>query len=139
MRAPVRASQVLAVSRRAQPRDPVDADEELLPQAALGGQDFGAFGSEPVVTASPLARLFDPPPLDLPFCLEAVEHWVERRYVEGDRAARPVFDLPRDFVPVSLAILEDGEDEELGAPLLHFGRQCRLGHIWCDNISSLTV
>jgi hypothetical protein len=44
-----------------------------------------------------------------------------------------------DFVSVALAILEDGEDEELGAPLLHFGGEDRLGHMWCDNISSRRV
>jgi hypothetical protein len=40
---------------------------------------------------------------------------------------------------MSLAILEQGEDEELGAPFLHFGGEGRLGHMWCDNISVATV
>jgi hypothetical protein len=38
-----------------------------------------------------------------------------------------------------LAIFEDGEDEELGAPLLHFGGKLRLGHMWYDNISDQVV
>jgi hypothetical protein len=40
---------------------------------------------------------------------------------------------------MSLAILEEGEDKELGAPFLHFGGEGRLGHMWCDNISRPNV
>src|SRR5262245_60987216 len=74
-------------SRIAHPREIANQLEELLPFLALRGEHVAPRRGDRVVAAAPLARLFDPAALNpFPF-LELVESRVERREVEGERAA----------------------------------------------------
>src|SRR5207245_8208460 len=94
--------------------------EELPPLLTLRLEHLAAFRRDLVVAAPPLAGLLDPAALNpFPF-FELVERGVERGEVEGERAARSLFDELRELVAVQRLIFEEGEDDQLGRALLGF-------------------
>jgi hypothetical protein len=50
--------------------------------------------------------------------------------VKGDRALRAGFDQAADLVAVALPILEQRQDQQLGAALLHLAVENCGRHIW---------
>src|SRR5262245_24811286 len=97
--------------------DAVDRLDELAPRAALRRQHGGAGRRQPVVAAPALAGLLDPAALDPPALFEAIEQRIERRRAESEHAARSRFDQLAEVVAVAGLILDQREDEELGAAL----------------------
>ena len=76
------------------------ASDEVLPAAALRGEDLAPDRRQPVVAAAALAGLLDPLPLDPAALLEAVEERVERGDVVAQRAAGARLDQLADLVAV---------------------------------------
>jgi hypothetical protein len=57
---------------------------------------------------------------------EAIPHVVERRNVKLDCAARVLLDEASDFVAVTRAAVEQGEDEQFRASLFQFAAEFRV-------------
>jgi hypothetical protein len=111
------------------PRDAIDGEHELGPEAALAGKRFPAGGGEPVVAAAPFAGALDPAAADQAAILEPAEDGVERSDPEGQAAVGATLDALADVVAVPGAVLEQGEDEQLRAAFLqlaaeHAVKQC---------------
>ena len=119
--------------------DPIEGDEELLPDGSLSGQPLAACGGEPVVPPAPLSSALHPSPLDEAAVFEAVERWVEGGGVEGDRAARSLFDQAADVVAVTLALVEERQDQDFSAATLELALEERRAHMWRDYISALPL
>src|SRR5688572_6548785 len=96
-------------------RHAVQRRDELVPEAALPLQHLAALGGQLVEAAAALARFLEPPALDETALLEAVEHRVERGNLEADGALRARFDQLADLVPVPLPVLQQRQDQHLGA------------------------
>src|SRR5262249_11321065 len=96
---------------------PLQREEELLPGGALGGEPLAPLLGQLVVATAPLAGLLDPLALDEPFRLEPVERRIERGDVVGERAIGALADQTADLVAVAGPLLDQGQDEQLGAPL----------------------
>src|SRR5689334_15924527 len=103
-----------------QPREIPHETEELRPLLALRRENMTAGLCDRVVAAAALARAFHPASAYEPALLEFVERGVERREVEGQCAAGTLFDRFDQLVAVARLVLEEREDEELGAALFRF-------------------
>ena len=75
-------------------------------------------GGDAVVALAPLPGLLDPAPLDQPAGFHPVEQRIERGGVKGQDAVRPLLDQLGDLVAVARALLEQRQDQHLGAALL---------------------
>src|SRR6516162_141284 len=116
------------------PGDSAHGSGKLLPLPTLQLEDSLSFRGQPVIPASSLIRFLHPPPLDPTSFFQPVEQRVERGHVKMERASRAHFDELADFVPMSGLVLEEGQNQELRAPLLpgllHFGPHICASHIW---------
>src|SRR5690349_20637770 len=101
----------------AEPRDAVDRGDELAPARTLRLERLAAGGGELVVALAPLPRLLHPAADDPAAVLHLVQQRVERGDVEVQDAARARLDELLHLVAVAGLGVEQGEDEELGAPL----------------------
>src|SRR4029079_4432541 len=95
--------------------DAADRLDELAPGVALGLEHLGAGRGEPVVAAPALAGLLDPAALDPAALLEAVEERIQMSDTEAEAAARPGFDQLAQVVSVPRLILDERQDQQLGA------------------------
>src|SRR5205085_8383231 len=66
---------------------------------------------------------------------EAVEGGVEGGDVEADRAVGAAGDQLADFVAVPLALLEERQDQQLGAAAFELALEFVWHHIWARTIS----
>src|SRR5262249_52307748 len=105
-----------------------EGGDEALPVGALLGKHFPARLGDPIVAAASLPRLLDPPSLDPAAILHAVERRVQGRQREPDAAARSLLDQLADLVPVVAFVLDEREDDDLGAALLRFFDGASRGH-----------
>src|SRR4029077_12440318 len=94
--------------------------EDLPPFLALRREHVAALGRDLVVPPAPLSRLLDPAALDPSAFFELVEGCVERREVEGERAAGALLDQLRQLVAVPRLVVEKCEHDELRRALLRF-------------------
>ena len=60
----------------------------------------------------------DPTPADPPALLEPIQRCVERRQREAQRAARTIFDASGDLVAMQRLLVDQCEDEQVGAAFL---------------------
>lgn len=97
-----------------------DRGHELAPTIALRRQNFSAGGREPIITASPLARLLDPPPADPPPFFQAIKQRIERSGVETQRPARPQINELPNVIAMPRPIPQQRENEQLRASFLSF-------------------
>lgn len=111
-------------------RDLVERVEEFAPHAAAIAEHGAAVGGEPIEPAAPLARFFDPSPLDPPSLLEFVEQRIQGRGLKLEPSIGTLLDQLRNLVTVPLRTLEHGQDQELRAPFLQRpGRHLSWCHI----------
>src|SRR3954469_25967349 len=108
------------VSGRGDPGDAVQRGVEALPHAALARERLPAGARQLVVAAAALPGPLDPAPFDQPAVLEAVQRRVERGDVEADGPLGTAGNQLADLVAMPLALFEQREDQELGAPPLQF-------------------
>src|SRR5688572_26110545 len=108
----------------------VNRVDEVRPCLALLREDPASFRGEPIETASPLAGLLDPAPLDPAAGFEAEQRGVERRQRECQLSPRAGLDQLADFIPVTRTSLEQREDQHLATALLQFGT---------EHVRSLTI
>src|SRR5262249_34832149 len=125
-----------AMSGMADPRNAIERGEKVLPDAALLREHLAACGGQPVVAAAALAGALDPAALDQAAVLEAIERGVERGGVKGDGAARSLVDQAADVVAVTLALVEERQDQDLGAATFELALEERRAHMWRDYISA---
>src|SRR5688572_15002718 len=116
------------------PRDAVDCLRERGPGFPLGGEDFLAVGGKPVVAAAALARLFDPAALDPASLLQPVEQRVERGDMKAEHALGAGLDQLAQLVAVPRLVLDQRQDQQLGAALLPFPLRHWQLHMWCYHI-----
>src|SRR5690349_6185137 len=112
--------------------DPVEGREEVLPGRAFARQDLAAFARDPVVAALALSGFLDPAAFDQAAVLEAIERRVERSDVIAEGAVGALADEPGDIVAVARLILDQRQDQEIGAAFLEL-----LGHgihMWINTI-----
>src|SRR5262249_47802392 len=114
--------------------NPVDRANELAPGAALRGEDGGARRRETVVASPALAGLFDPPPLNPAAFLEAVEERIERGDAKRDDAARADLDQLAQVVAMPRLVLDERQDQQLGAALLQLAVEDPRFHILHSDI-----
>src|SRR5258706_5823574 len=119
-----------ATSGMADSGDAVERQEERVPDAALLREHLPARSGEAVVAAAALPGALDPAPVDQPLVFEAVEGRVERRGMERDRAAGTLVDEAADVVPVPLPLVEQRQDQDLGAAALKLPLEERRAHMW---------
>src|SRR5439155_8258887 len=119
--------------------DPADRLHERGPAAALGGERPFPFGGQPVVAAAALAGLLHPAAGDHAAPLEPVEQRVERGDVEAEDPAGARVDQLPQLVAVAGLVLEEGEDQELGAALLPVRVRHQGPHMWECNISTASA
>src|SRR5690349_15652198 len=96
-----------------------ESREQRFPAAALRREGLAARRSDPVETAAPQARLLDPPPLDQPTPLEAIQQRIERGHAEADLAVGALLDQLGDLVAMALLFLDQRQHQHLGAASLH--------------------
>src|SRR5262245_59662208 len=99
-------------------RDPADRVGELAPGVALRLQHLLSGRRQPVVAAAALTRPLDPAALDPAALLEAIQQRIQRRDAELQHTARARFDQLAEVVAVARLILDERQDEQLGASLL---------------------
>src|SRR5437660_3982497 len=122
-------------SGMAEARDAIERDEKRLPHAALAREHLAASRRQSIVPAAPLARPLHPAAFDEAVVFKTVEGRIERRDVEGDRARRPRVDQAADLVAVARALVEEREDQELGAAAFQLAFEERRVHMWAQRIS----
>src|SRR5215475_8013294 len=102
------------------PGDQVDGFDELTPACALLRQHVLANGSQTIVAAPTLARLFNPAaPNPVPF-LKSIEQRIKRSDVESNRTARTQLDQLANLVSVPGTIFEQRQDHQFGAAFFQF-------------------
>jgi len=101
-------------------RDAAHRAGEHLPAVALLGQHLPALRGQAVQPPPALAGFLRPPPFDPLALLEPVEQGLERGDVEPQRPVRSRLDQLADVVPMPGPVLDQGEDEQLGAAFLEF-------------------
>ena len=84
-------------------------------------------GGQAIVAAAPLPGAFHPSALNPAALLELVERGVERGEVVGEGAAGLFLDARGQVVAVTGRVLEQGQDDELGAALLGFAQDIGSG------------
>src|SRR5437868_1589581 len=103
------------ISRRANLRHPVQRTEKVVPHTPLLAQRAPPGGGQFVIPAPPLPGALDPAPFDQAAVLEPIEGGVEGGDVEVDGAVGAAGDQLADLVAVPLPLLEQRQDEQLGA------------------------
>src|SRR5262245_19809171 len=103
--------------RRLDPGDLRQGCDEPCPILALTRQHPPAAVGNPIASAAALPRPLDPSPADPAALLEAVERFVERRQREAQRAPRSRLDPARNFVAVERLLLDERENQQVGAAL----------------------
>src|SRR5688500_1199761 len=99
-------------------RDLAEGGDESAPVVALFGEYAAAGVGNAVVAPPALSGLLDPAAFDPAAILEPVQRGVERGEGEAQAAAGPFGDQPGDLVAVVMLVLDDGEDDQLGAAFL---------------------
>src|SRR5688572_32806360 len=99
--------------------DAPDGLDQRVPAPSLGVEVLPAGGGDPVEPAPALSRFFDPPSLDQPAILEPVEERVETGDVEREHAVGERRNALGQVVPVARLVLDERQDEESRASLLH--------------------
>jgi len=108
------------------PCDSVDCMHKIGPTAALVLQHLLPSGSELIVASSALSLLFNPSPNDKVPLFETIEQWIKRGDIELEEAFGASFDQLADFITVTRAVLDKGEDEQLRTTFFQFPfEQCR--------------
>src|SRR5580765_671889 len=115
--------------RRPDPRDAVQRREERAPASALRCQHLLSSGGETVEALPPLTALLDPAALNEAAAFEAVQRGVERRDVELKRAVGSLLDQLRELVAVSIALVEQRQDEDFSAALAQLAVVRHIGSI----------
>jgi hypothetical protein len=90
-----------------------------------------------IVAAAPLVALagaLHPAPLQPSPRLEPVEQGIERGDLESDPAVRSLIDQPADLVAVARSVLDQGQNEQLGAAFLQFAVEARQGYMLHSDI-----
>src|SRR5437588_5511896 len=104
-------------SRMLNPGDQVDRFDELTPASALLRQHLFARGSQAIVAASALPRLFNPAATNpVPF-LKSIKQRIKGSDVESNRAARPQLDQLANLISVAGTIFQQRENHQFGAAL----------------------
>src|ERR1041384_7786554 len=116
------------------PPHPADCLDEGAPAPPLGGEDLPALRGEPVVAAAALAGLLHPAAGDHAAPPEPVEQRGERRDGEAGDPAGARVDQLAQLVAVAGLVLEQREDQELGAALLPVRVRHQEPHMWQCNI-----
>jgi hypothetical protein len=96
-------------------RDAVQRPEEVLPGRAFLGQDAAARRRDAIAAAPARPGALDPAALDEAAILEPVQRRIERRDVEAELALRPLTDQPADVVAVPGLVLDERQDQDVGA------------------------
>src|SRR5688500_6931635 len=89
--------------------------DEAAPVFSLRSQYGAAAVGNAVIAPAPLAGFLHPAALDQAALLEAIQRRVQRRHGEPDRAVGSELDLPADLIAVMVGLVDQGEDEEIGA------------------------
>src|SRR5689334_14542473 len=116
-------------------RDPADRLGERTPRAALRFEDLRSRCGQGVVAAAALPGLLDPASLDPAAFLEAIQQRIERCHAELEDAVGLGLDQLAQVVAVARLVLEQREDEELGASLLQLAIESRRLVMLHSNIS----
>src|SRR5262245_37447042 len=114
--------------------DAADREDEFAPRVTLRRQDVGADRRQPVIAAPPLPGFLDPPPQDPAALLEAIEQGIERGDAEFQDAARSRLDELAEVVAVTRLILEQRQDQELGAAVLELAIEHAVYHVLHSDI-----
>src|SRR5215831_5091694 len=99
---------------------PADGSNEFLPALPLRGKRVSTLTRKTVIPPPPLLGLFDPAAVDPAPLLQPVQQRIERRDVESQGAARSDLNQPRNVISMPRLILEQREDQKLGAAFLPF-------------------
>ena len=91
---------------------------ETGPVFPLSGEHGAAALGDAVIPPPPLTGLLHPSALDQRPFFEAIERGVKRRHREPHVAAGSRLDLPADLIAMVIGIVQEREDEEIGAPFL---------------------
>src|SRR6266705_3064571 len=121
------------------PGDATDCGDELAPCIALRGEHLRALRREAVVPAAALAGLLDPPAVNPPALLEAIEHGVERGDAERENAARSGLDQLAEVVAMARLVLDERQDQELSTPLFELAVEAGRLHVLHNNISLKSI
>src|SRR2546427_6338531 len=120
------------VSRRFDPCGSVDGFRKLAPGVALRLQHLLARRRQPVVAAAALSRFFYPAALNPPALLEAIQQRVERGDAKLEDSLRARLNELAEVVAMPRLILDEREDQQLGAALF----QLPIQHLRLDVLHS---
>src|SRR5262245_42146418 len=115
-------------------RNAADRLHEFAPRVALGGKHVGAERRQPAIAAPPLAGLVDPAPEDPAALLESIEQRIEGGDAEFQDAARSRLDELAEVVAVTRLVLEQRQNQELGAALLELAIEHAVFHVLHSDI-----
>ncbi len=99
-------------------RDAPHGFDELSPALALGREHLPTVGGQTVVPSPALTRFLDPSSENPPAGLEPVEQRVQGGDLKAQRAVRSRLDQFPDFVAMTLAALDERENQQLAGALL---------------------
>jgi hypothetical protein len=92
----------------------------LQPFLPLRGQHLAPFVGDLVIAPAALTCLFDPASLNPLALFELVQRGVEGGEVEGERAARSLFDQLSQLVAVARLVVEKRQHHQLGSAFFGF-------------------
>src|SRR5262245_56077485 len=103
----------------------VDRRHEFPPGRPLLEEHAPAVRREPVEAATTLAVPFQPAPTDQAAALEPAQHGIQRGDAELELAERSPLDHLPDVVAMPRPVLEQRQDQQLGAPFLQLATEHR--------------
>src|ERR1700733_11623857 len=115
-------------------RDQPDRVHEVGPGRTLRLQHLLPLRCEFVITATALAGLFNPSPLDQAACLQPIQQWIEGSNVVLQHSVGPLLDQLADLVAVASTVLNEGEDQQLSTALLQFPIDSSCGDMFHGDI-----
>src|SRR5262249_40589042 len=91
---------------------------KFAPAVTTGRQDLFAGARKSIISPLTLPGLFQPTATDPSPRLQSVEQRVKRRNAEPQGASRAQFDQLPDFISVARPVLQQRQNQQLGASLL---------------------
>src|SRR5262249_47027426 len=107
-------------SRMLTSRDAAHRSDEALPGGSLIGEHSAALRRQPIEPSPAFAGAFDPPTLNPAAPFQAIQQRVQRGDLEANSALGSLFDELAELIAVPGPVLDQREDEQLGASLLQF-------------------
>ena len=101
----------------------IDRHNEVVPDITLRLQKMPASGGQTKVAPAPFSRSLDPSAGNQSSIFEPAENGIERGNTEDDLTMRELLDRLSDLISMTLPVLQQTENQQLGTSLLQLIRE----------------